>query len=110
MEQKEDIKEDIVRVVYFKIGKEPEVGNMVNSVDGMQKAIGGGYVQVINIGIKGMAILCDEEGLMKKLSYNRGLRGDWLIVGTKEEEFISLTDQQAEWIKQNVRYIDAGLQ
>jgi len=47
---------------------------------------------------------------MKKLSYNRGLRGDWLIVGTKEEEFISLTDQQAEWIKQNVRYIDAGLQ
>jgi len=40
MEQKEDIKEDIVRVVYFKIGKEPEVGNMVNSVDGMQKAIG----------------------------------------------------------------------
>lgn len=106
MEQEEGIKEDIIRVVYFKVGKEPEVGNMVNSVDGMQRAIGGGYAQVINIGVKDMVILCDEEGLMKELPYNRGLRGDWLIVGTRGEEFISLTDQQAEWIKQNVEHVN----
>jgi len=109
MEQKEDIKEDIVRVVHFKIGKEPEVGDMTNSVHGMRESIGGGYAQVVNIGIKGMIIICDEEGSLKELPHNRGLRGDWLIVGAREEEFVSLTDQQVEWIKQNVKHVNAGL-
>lgn len=97
--------EDMVKVVYFKVGKEPEIGNMINSVEGMQKAIGGGWVQVINTRIENMVIVCDEEGLIKKLPLNRGLRGDWLIVGTRGEEFISLTDQQVEWIKQNVKHV-----
>ena len=102
-------KEDMVKVIYFKIGKKPEVGNMVNSVEGMQKSIGGGYAQVINIGVKDMVILYDEEGLIKELPYNRGLRGDWLIAGTRGEEFISLTDQQVEWIKQNIKHVNIGL-
>ena len=52
-----------------------------------------------------MVVLCDEEGLIKELPYNRGLLGDWLIVGTRGEEFISLTGQQVERIKQNVNNI-----
>ncbi len=95
----------MIKVVYFKVGKEAEVGNMENSVEGMRGAIGGGYAQVVNIGINGMVILCDDEGLMKELPYNRGLRGDWLIVGTKGDEFISLTDKQIEWIKQNIKNV-----
>lgn len=74
-------KEDMVKVVYFKVGKEP-------AVEGMRNAIGGGFAQVLNIGIGNMVILCDEEGMMKESPYNRGLLGDWLIVGTREEEFI----------------------
>lgn len=104
---KETVKENTVRVVYFKIGKKPEVGTMANSVDGMQEAVGG-YVQVVNIGSDGMVILCDEEGLMKELPYNRGLKGDWLVVGTKGEEFVSLTDSQVEWVMQNVIGVNAG--
>lgn len=99
-------KEDVVRVVYFKYGKKPEVGNMENSVDGMRAAIGRGYVQVLKIGIENMVILCDEDGLMKQLHYNRGLRGDWLIVGTREEEFVSLTDQQVKWVVQNIKHVN----
>lgn len=99
-------KEDIVRVVYFRYGKKPEVGNMKNSVEGMRIAIGRGYVQILKIGIENMVILCDEDGLMKQLHYNRGLRGDWLIVGTKGEEFVSLTDQQVKWVMQNVKHIN----
>lgn len=99
-------KEDTVRVIYFRLGKKPEVGNMENSVEGMRTAIGGGYVQVLKIGIENIVILCDEEGLMKQLPYNRGLRGDWLIVGTREEEFVSLTDQQTKWVMQNVKHIN----
>lgn len=104
--EEDNVKEDIVRVVYFKTDKKPEIGEMVNTVEGMRKSIGGGYAQVINIGIDGMVILCDDEGLIKSLPYNRGLRGDWLIVGSKEGEFISLTKQQAEWIKKNVKRVD----
>lgn len=99
-------KEDTVRVIYFRLGKKPEVGNMENSVEGMRTAIGGGYVQVLKIEIENMVILCDEEGLMKQLYYNRGLRGDWLIVGTIGEEFVSLTDQQVKWVVQNVKHIN----
>ena len=95
----------MVKVVYFKVDKEPEVGNMTNTVEGMKSAIGGGYVQILNIGIDNIVILCDEEGLMKELHYNRCLLGDWPIVGTGGEEFISLTDQQVEWIKQNINDI-----
>jgi hypothetical protein len=109
MERYMSKKEDNVRIVYFKVGKDPEIGNMENTVDGMQKVIGGGYVQVVNIGAEGMVILCDEEGLIKDLPYNRGLRGDWIIVGTDEDEFVSLTDQQVEWIKQNVGQLFAIL-
>lgn len=99
-------KEDTVRVIYFRLGKKPEVGNMENSVEGMRTAIGGGYAQVLKIGIENMVILCDEEGLITQLPYNRGLRGDWLIVGTREEEFVSLTDQQIKWAMQNVKHIN----
>ncbi len=95
-----------IKAVYFRVGKDPELGEMTNSVEGMQKAIGGGYVQTINIGIERMILLCDEEGLIKELPYNRGLRGDWLIVGTEEEEFISLSDEQTEWIIKNVKNIN----
>lgn len=101
-------REDIVRVVYFKVGKELYVSNMENTVDGMQKAIGGGYAQAVGIGAEGMVVLCDEDGLIKDLPYNRGLRGDWIIVGTDDDEFISLTDQQIEWIKQNIGHIFAS--
>lgn len=99
-------KEDTVRVIYFRLGKKPEVGNMENSVEGMRTAIGGGYVQVLKIGIENMVILCDEEGLMKQLHYNRGLKGDWLIVGTRGEEFVSLTDQQVKWVVQNIKHVN----
>jgi hypothetical protein len=99
-------KEDTVRVIYFSLGKKPEVGNMENSVEGMRTAIGGGYVQVLKVGIENMVILCDEEGLMKQLHYNRGLRGDWLIVGTRGEEFVSLTDQQVKWVVQNIKHVN----
>lgn len=91
-------KEENVRVVYFKTGKDLEVGTMVNSVEGMQKAIGGGCVEVLSAGITDMVILCDEDGISKGLPLNRGLRGDWLIVGTNGFEFLSLKDEQIEWI------------
>ncbi len=57
-------KEEKVRIVYFKIGKKPEVGTMINSVQGMQEAIGG-YAQALHIGDE-MIILCDEEGIIPR--------------------------------------------
>ena len=43
---------------------------------------------------------------MKQLPYNRDLRGDWLIVGTRGEEFVSLTDQQVKWVVQNIKHVN----
>jgi hypothetical protein len=100
--------ENKIKIVMFKVGKDPEVSEMKNTVKGMQKAIGG-YVQVLNVGAGSMVILCDEEGLMKNLRYNRGLLGDWLIVGSREEEFISLTEEQIEWIKNNIDRIELAI-
>jgi hypothetical protein len=98
--------EENIRVLYFKVGRPPEEGYMGNSVEGMQKAIGG-FVQALPIYNDrwSFMIICDEEGFMKDLPFNRGLLGDWLIIGSEGEEFISLTKEQIDWMKEHFDYL-----
>lgn len=72
-------------------GKRAEDIEVENSVEALQEVVGG-YIEVVNLPMNDMAILRDEEGLMKQKDYNCRIMGiDFvgtiLFVGIKGEEF-----------------------
>ena len=98
-----------MRVVYLKVGRPPVVKDIDGSLESMQKLVGG-YIQSVPLSYN-TALVCDEDGRMKGRPVNRVaftddgkeidlIRGDFFIVGTGSEDFVSLTDEQA------VEYID----
>lgn len=98
-----------MRVVYLKVGRPPVVKDIDGSLESMQKLVGG-YIQSVPLSYN-TALVCDEDGKVKGRPVNRVaftdegdmidlIRGDFFIVGTGSEDFVSLTDEQA------VEYID----
>lgn len=72
-------------------GQRAEDIEVENSVEALQEVVGG-YIEVVNLPMNDMAILRDEEGLMKQKDYNCRIMGiDFvgtiLFVGIKGEEF-----------------------
>ena len=92
-----------IKVVVYRVGQEPQVETIEDSLAGMQSVVGG-YIETV--GIDGDIILvCNEEGKMVGLPANRSLRGD-IIVGDcfitaagEEGDFVSLTDEQVKRAK-----------
>lgn len=72
-------------------GQRAEDIEVENSVEALQEVVGG-YIEVVNMPVNDMAILRDEDGLMKQKDYNCRIMGiDFvgtiLFVGTKGEKF-----------------------
>lgn len=98
-----------MKVLYFKVGRPPVVKDIDGSLESMQKLVGG-YIQSMPLSYN-TALVCDEDGKVKGRPVNRVaftddgdlidyICGDFFIVGTGSEDFVSLTDEQA------ARYID----
>ena len=79
---------------------------MPNSLEALQKAVGG-YIQAVYPWEDEAALICNEDGKIAKLPANRSLRypngdiydivcGTFLVVGLTEENFGSLTDEQVK--------------
>ena len=79
---------------------------MPNSLEALQKAVGG-YIQAVYPWEDEAALICNEEGKLEGMTPNRALRdeegevydivhGTFLIVGLTEEDFGSLTDEQVK--------------
>jgi len=58
-----------VRVVFFAVGKEPEVKEIQGNLESMQ-ALVGGWIQMVPIG-PGLDLVCDEEGKFNGAAPNR---------------------------------------
>ena len=104
-------KEPVIKVLKVEPDKAPELIEMPNELEAMQ-AIVGGYIEVLPIA-EDVAIVCNEEGKMKRLEANRPLYHEGkmydIVVGTffiagddiSIGEFVSLTDEQiAQYEKQ----------
>ena len=74
----------------------------INGLDEMQATVGG-LIQAIYPYEEQVAIVCNEEGLLHGLEFNRsvpggygGVVGIFFICGLGEEDFCSLTPEQME--------------
>lgn len=83
-------------------GKFPEVVDIPNELEDLQKAVGG-YIEVYQVSTD-LAILCDEEGKLKGEEYNCTLLGEdfvgtILLVGLDEPEFCDVDPHVANLFK-----------
>lgn len=108
-------KNKVLRVVKVAPGRNPEVVEIENKLEAMQKLVGG-YIEPLQIE-HGVCIVCNEEGKLEGLELNRALRteegeiweiiaGTFFIVGDDYEngEFISLTDEQTRFYREKFHF------
>jgi hypothetical protein len=98
---------EAVKILVCRVGQDPYPDMVMNDLKSIQAHIGGGLIDVVSLE-DGIDLICDDEGLIKKLPVNRVfdfphytepllIAGDFLIVGVdKEGEIISLTDEQID--------------
>ena len=96
-----------MKVVVKKVGQEPEVKE-IDGLHEMQEIVGG-YIEAFLITNDPIVCVCNEEGKLMNLPANFICNGDVIVgdvffCGTDEEDFISLTDEQIEFIM-NVLHI-----
>lgn len=91
-----------MKVIRKEPGKFPEVVDIPNELEDLQKAVGG-YIEVFQVSTD-LAILCDEEGKLKGAEYNCTLLGEdfvgtILLVGLDGPEFCDVDPHVAELFK-----------
>ena len=91
------------RVVIVEPGKLPAVTFIEDSLEGMQKAVGG-YIELFETTASGIDLFCNDEGKLTNMEMNRYfpelqdiICGPILVIGHDEEgSSVSLTDEQIE--------------
>ena len=88
-------------------GKTAQVVEIDGSLEGMQKFVGGGYIEPIYPFSDPVAIVCNEEGKINHMELNRALytedgtmfdivAGPMFICGLGEEDFTSIQGEMLE--------------
>lgn len=95
-----------MRVIKVEPHSKPLIIEIENSLTKLQEEVGG-YIQVIYPFTDNVGLVCNDEGKIMGLDYNRALRndngyiydivcGNFLIVGLSDDDFKSLTDDQID--------------
>lgn len=93
-----------MKVLVVEAGKKPEVREIQKGLEALQEAVGG-YIEAVYPFDDSIGIICNEEGKLNGLPYNRALRdedgkvydclcGTFVIAGVGYSDFCSLTDEQ----------------
>lgn len=96
---------EMIRVLVVEPMEEPRLTEIPNDLSAMQQLVGG-YIQAVYPYEDSVALVCNEEGKLMCLPSNRMLRdsagdpydvicGTFFVAGLGEEDFCSLTDEQA---------------
>lgn len=114
-----------MRVVMVEPGKVPYETEIDSGLKSMQKVVGG-LIQAVYPYDEPIALICNEEGKLQALPYNRALRnpdngeiydvvaGTFFLCGAPDgsEDFASLSDRQAEFCKKQFAvpevFVDLG--
>lgn len=95
-----------IRVLVVAPGKKPEVKTISRELESLQGIVGG-YIEAVYPWEDEAAIICNEEGKVLGMDFNRALcdetgdvydvvAGTFIIAGTGDCAFTSLTDEQVE--------------
>ena len=98
-----------MKVVLVKPGKPAEIAQ-IHGLREMQKAVGG-YIEAIYPFDENTALVCNDEGKINHLPYNRVITypdgqssdiiyGTFFVCAAGEDDFESLTDKAAEYFRQ----------
>ena len=95
-------------------GKEPEIVEVENTLEGLQGLVGG-YIEVVTVVPDRLVMLVDEEGKMKGKKGNffftkldDFIVGTAVFLGTDGEEFASIPGEYAEEIPGIIPIIYTG--
>ena len=82
-----------IKVLIKHVGEKPYFCNVDNTLEALQKTIGG-YIETVRLA-EDMVIICDEEGIINNSRYNTTICGAQffgtiLICGVQGEEFADL--------------------
>lgn len=86
-----------MRVLIVEPGKHPIKADIPHTLQSLQQTVGG-TIQAIYPWDDPVALVCDEEGLLKQREFNRciapdvSIFGTFFICGLGEEDFADLTD------------------
>ena len=84
-----------MKILIVEPGKHPRPADIPHTLEQMQKTVGG-YIQAVYPWEDPVALICDEEGLLKQLEFNRlvtpevPIFGTFFICGLGEEDFADL--------------------
>ena len=105
--ERNDIMSKMIKVVLAEPGKKAKATEIENTLENLQKIVGG-YIECIYPFEDNVGIICNEEGKLIGLEPNRVLRdengnavdiifGTFIVTGLTEDDFGSLTDEQTKY-------------
>ena len=90
-----------MKILIVEPGKHPRAAEIPHTLEQMQKTVGG-YIQAVFPWDDPVALVCDEEGLLKQSEFNRivapevAIFGTFFLCGLGEEDFADLPDDLME--------------
>ena len=87
-----------IDILTVRVGEPLKQEKIANTLEAFQ-ALVGGYIEVVHTSVPGLVLVCNEEGMLNELPFNRGLQGDWFIVRTEGDDFASVLSNDLEQIK-----------
>ena len=99
-----------MRIIIVEGGKRPYEAELEHDLESMRRCVGGDIEAVYEPGGRDAAMICNDEGKLLGLPWNRALTDDhgvpydivcgtFFVAGLKEDDFASLTEQQIEKYK-----------
>ena len=96
-----------MRIIIVEGGKRPYEAELEHDLESMRRCVGGDIEAVYEPGGRDAAMICNDEGKLLGLPWNRTLTDDhgvpydivcgtFFVAGLKEDDFASLTEQQIE--------------
>ena len=98
-----------MRILIVEPGKRPRAADILHTLKDMQSVVGG-LITAIYPWDDPVALVCDDEGLLKGYELNRQVSRDTIIVGTfficglAEDNFTCLPDEYMEKYERMFRY------
>ena len=97
-----------MKILLVEPGKNPRTAHISPELSSLQQTVGG-YIQAIYPWDDPVAVICDEEALLKQLEFNRliapevAIFGSFFICGLGEDDFTDLPDDLADKYAQLLR-------
>ena len=82
------MKEERITIIAARVGEPLHLEDIDNTLEAMQEFVGG-YIEAVTLP-DGKVIICNEEGKLLGLPYNRGFEGDFFICEAKGDRFVSV--------------------